>query len=82
MGDVSSRELRDKTGSVLKRVEAGESVTITVDGRPVTVIEPLDRRSQWIPRADFLHRFATHQADSGLATDLAGLSPDTTDDLS
>ena len=38
MGSVASRELRNRTRSLLDRVEAGESITITVDGRPVAVL--------------------------------------------
>ena len=34
-GDVSVRELRNHTAEVLRRVEAGERVRITVDRRPM-----------------------------------------------
>ncbi|MEJ7695264.1 MAG: type II toxin-antitoxin system prevent-host-death family antitoxin [Candidatus Limnocylindrales bacterium] len=48
MTNVASRELRNNTRAVLARVEAGESITITVDGRPVATIEP---RSGTVARA-------------------------------
>jgi hypothetical protein len=35
MGDVSSRDLRNRTADVLRRVEAGERVRISVNRRPV-----------------------------------------------
>ena len=35
MSMVASRELRNDTAGVLRRVQAGEEVTITVNGRPV-----------------------------------------------
>jgi prevent-host-death family protein len=79
MTEVASRELRNDTRGVLRRVEAGEDVTITVDGRPVAVLRPIANRQRWIPRAEFVARL--RQADSGLATDLRELAPDTTDDL-
>ena len=41
MAEVASRELRNNTRAVLDRVEAGEAVTITVDGRPVARLEPI-----------------------------------------
>ena len=79
--DVASRELRNNTRSVLDRVAAGESVTITVDGRPVAVLRPTGRRPRWLPRAEFVHRIVEHQADPALADELRDLATDTTDDL-
>ncbi len=38
------RELRNQGGRVLDRVESGEQVTITRDGRPVARLEPIARR--------------------------------------
>lgn len=81
MGEVTSRELRNNTRSLLARVEAGEVVTITVDGRPVAVLQPLGRRPRWLGRDEFLHRVVPHRADAGLRHDLVELAPDTTDDL-
>lgn len=81
MAEVASRELRNNTRSLLDRVEAGESVTITVDGRPVAVLRPLGRRLHWLGREEFLRRVGSHPADASLKKDLAELAPDTTDDL-
>ena len=82
MSEVASRELRNNTRALLDRVEAGESVTITVDGRPVAVLEPIARRPQWLPRDEFVRRLVPRQADPALAADLRELAPDTTDDVS
>lgn len=38
---IPQRELRNDIGSVLRRVEDGESFTITVNGRPVAELGPL-----------------------------------------
>lgn len=81
MSHVASRELRNKTRALLDRVEAGESITITVDGRPVAVLEPVRRRPRWMTRHEFGLRVLRHQADPGLADDLAALSDEMTDDL-
>lgn len=81
MGEVASRELRNSTRSVLDRVEAGERVTITVDGRPVAVLAPVGRRSRWLARREFLSLVLPNQADAGLTADLQLLAGDTTDDL-
>ncbi|OBG42640.1 prevent-host-death family protein [Mycobacterium alsense] len=82
MSEVASRELRNDTAAVLRRVREGEDVTITVNGRPVavlTAVRPLCRR--WLTKAEFLSRLRRSQADAGLRQDLAILAGDTTDDL-
>jgi prevent-host-death family protein len=81
MADVASRELRNNTRALLARVEAGESITITVDGRPVASLEPIGNRRRAMPRAEFLRRLEHAQADPGLVDDLHRLAPDTTDDV-
>jgi prevent-host-death family protein len=78
---VASRELRNNTRELLTRVEAGESVTITVDGRPVAVLQPVGRRPRWVTRDEFLARMTGHQADPGLRSELRAMEPDTTEDL-
>ena len=82
MGEVASRELRNDTRGLLRRVEAGEHVTITVDGRPVAVLGPISGRPRWMPRDEFVRRLTGRQADARLAAELRQLTPDMTDDLS
>jgi prevent-host-death family protein len=79
--EVGSRELRNNTRALLARVEAGESITITVAGRPVALLEPVDRRPRFVSRDEFVRRVVANQADAGMRLDLAALAPDTTDDL-
>lgn len=82
MTEVASRELRNDTAGVLRRVEAGETVTITVKGKPVaqlTAAQPGRRR--WLSGAELVARLARIQADPGLRHDLAALAGDTTDQL-
>lgn len=81
MSLVASRELRNNTRSLLDRVEGGESITITVDGRPVAVLRPVDGAPRWMPREQFIHRVLAHQADPSLREELRGLMPETTDDV-
>jgi prevent-host-death family protein len=81
MTDVASRELRNNTRAVLARVEAGESITITVDGRPVAVLQPIQRRRAWMTREEFINEILPHQADPGLLRDLREMNPETTDDI-
>ncbi len=81
MPDVASRELRNSTRSLLNRVESGETLTITVDGRPTAILAPIGRRPRWVPRSQFAATVLTHQADAGLADDLEDLAGDMTDEL-
>jgi prevent-host-death family protein len=78
-GSVSVRELCNSVSAVLRRVEGGERLTITADGRPVAELLPLRRRGP-VP-VDEARRIAGHHpADAGLLGDLARVLPDTTDD--
>lgn len=44
--DVSVRELRNHTGRVVAAIESGETVVLTVHGRPVADIVPRRQRSE------------------------------------
>ena len=81
MSEVASRELRNATRALLDRVESGESLTITVDGRPVAVLAPLGRRPQWLSRNEFVGAVLANQADAGLAADLDVIGGEMTDDI-
>jgi prevent-host-death family protein len=80
MGEVPSRELRNNTRALLDRVETGEAITITINGRAVAVLQPLGRRPRWLARDEFVRGIIAHQADSLLRTELRQLAPDTTDE--
>ncbi|GAA4732134.1 hypothetical protein GCM10023350_14380 [Nocardioides endophyticus] len=43
---ISVRDLRNRGGDVLARVQHGETLTITSDGAPVAELRPLPRRSR------------------------------------
>ena len=79
MAEIASRELRNDTRRVLALVEAGEAVTITVNGRAVGILQPVRHRRRWIGRDQFVGRLV--QADAALTSELTDLAPDTTDDL-
>jgi prevent-host-death family protein len=55
MDTVTIRELRNHGGDVVDRVEAGERVTVTRDGRPVAELRPL--RSRGIAARTLLERW-------------------------
>ena len=80
--EVASRELRNNTADLLRRVQAGEEIVITTRGKPVASLVPVETtRRRWLPRAELVRRLAVVQADAGLRNDLAALAGDTTDDL-
>lgn len=81
MAEVASRELRNATRSLLDRVAAGERLTITVDGRAVAVLGPLERRPRWISKTELVSLLANTQADPQLTRDLEQLAGESTDDL-
>lgn len=82
MSEVALRELRNHTADVLRRVEAGEAITITSRGRAVADLVPtrVERRRP-IARDELVRRLGVARADPGLRADLAALAGDSTDDL-
>lgn len=80
MVDIAARELRNDVSSILRRVEAGERLRVTVSGRPVAELVPLPRRPTTLPWAEFERDIERVRADPGLAMQLRELVPDTTDD--
>ena len=81
MTDVPARELRNDVSAVLRRVEQGERMRVTVSGRPVAELVPLAARPRSMAWSAFLRGRDGWRADPELARELADLLPDTTDDL-
>lgn len=77
---VSVRELRNTVSEVLRQVEGGERVTVTVDRRPVAELIPL-RRHRPVPIGEALSIVARHAGDPGLLQEIRELLADTTDDV-
>jgi prevent-host-death family protein len=79
--DIPARDLRNDVSAVLRRVEHGERLRVTVSGRPVAELRPLPTRPRSMAWNAFLANSDRWRADPGLAQQLAELLPDTTDDL-
>lgn len=47
--EIAQRQLRNNTASLLRRVEAGEHLRITVHGHPVAELVPVDRAHPFVP---------------------------------
>lgn len=43
MRSVGTRELKQRTGEIIARVQRGEQIVITLRGRPVAVISAIDQ---------------------------------------
>jgi len=59
---VSVRELKNQTTRILRRVEAGERVTVTRRGRPVAVIEVSSQTG--VPASDSIYRNLQRQIEA------------------
>lgn len=40
MGIITAKQLKQRTGEIIKRIKSGERLTLTYRGRPVAVITP------------------------------------------
>jgi prevent-host-death family protein len=69
MPEIPQKQLRNEIGEILRRAEAGEEFTITVSGRPVAKLGPLEDTRQWVPAAK-LEDLWKLPVDENLADDL------------
>lgn len=70
MTTIPQKELRNASGEVLRRAEAGETLTITVSGRPVAQIGPIPA-DHWVASDRLAPIWRTEQP-RGLSDELAG----------
>ena len=70
MPTIAQRELRNRSGEVLRRAERGTCFVVTVDGRPVAQLGPLPR-AHWVSRAALTAILRTTGGDPSLMKDLA-----------
>ena len=70
--EVSIRELRNSTSTVVAELEAGERLTLTVNRRPVADILPhVERRDPWVSSSELRRIVEEAPADPDLLDDLA-----------
>jgi prevent-host-death family protein len=74
---IPQKELRNNVGEILRRAEAGEEITITVQGREVARLGPAHRR-QWV-RGPALASIWQTPAPSTMTEDLARFPADLAD---
>ena len=77
MDVIPQKELRNHVSEVLRRVEAGESLLVSVAGRTVAQLSPATRR-RWVGGEDLAAVWRS-PAPRGMAEDLAGFGAALTD---
>ena len=81
MTSIPLRELRNNASAVLRRVEAGEPLTITIDGRPVADLVPHPQRRTFVPRDELMRFLVSRTPDPTFRADIRAILSDTTDDV-
>lgn len=81
MADIPLRDLRNNPSAVLRRVERGERLRVTVDRRPVAELVPLARRERWVPVERAWPGLVEARADAALRDELRDALAGTTDEL-
>ena len=81
MRSIPQRELRNDIARVLREVEAGETIEVTVDGRPVAKLVPIEGRRTWVPWEQVEKMLREAPLDPGFARDIDDALGDTIDDL-
>jgi prevent-host-death family protein len=65
---IGLRELRQNASDIVRRVEAGDTVTVTVSGRPAARIIPINRHT-WRRWEDIADLFTADRAAEGWIRD-------------
>ncbi len=73
--------MRNRTGQVIDAVQAGERVTLTVNGEPVADIVPDGRRARWLSGERLREHLRLRAADADLSPDLDELAGQTLHEL-
>ncbi len=74
---IPQKELRNQVSEVLRRVEAGETLTVTVAGREVAELSPI-RRHRWVSSSALNHVWQGPTPE-GLEDDLTRMDAAITD---
>jgi prevent-host-death family protein len=77
MPTIPQKELRNNSGEILRRAEAGERFTITVSGRPVADLVPAARR-RWVNTSEVADLWKL-PFDAELERDIADFGADLRD---
>jgi prevent-host-death family protein len=79
--EIPQRELRNNVSAVLREVESGETVRVTVRGRPVAELVPISPRKEHLSPADVERITRDAPLDPGFSTDVEDVAGATIDEL-
>lgn len=69
--EVASRELRNDTAGLLRRVEQGETIVITLRGKPIADLVPHKRTGRGLTPSEVMEIREIASADPTWASELA-----------
>jgi prevent-host-death family protein len=78
---IAQRELRNRVSEVLRRVESGEHLRVTVDGRPVADLVPIAGRRIFVSRESLERALRHAPLDSRFCSDIENATGATIDEL-
>ena len=82
MKTIAQRELRNRIGQVLRQVERGEGLRITVNGRPVADLVPIGGTHRtFVPRDAIAQLLARAPLDRAFSREIAAATGATIDEL-
>jgi prevent-host-death family protein len=81
MREIPQRELRNNVAAVLREVESGTSLRVTVRGRPVADIVPVTGRKQGLSPEEVMRILAEAPLDAGFASDVDAAAGGRIDEL-
>lgn len=73
METIAQRDLRNGSGEILRRVEAGERFVVTMAGRPVAELIPVSHRSRALTDQQVDAILKRNVPDDGMLDDLRAL---------
>ncbi len=79
--DIPQRELRNNVSAVLREVEAGAALRVTVRGRPVAELVPVSEGKDYLSPADVERIVRNAPLDAHFTADVDAAAGDTIDDL-
>lgn len=79
--EIPQRELRNNVSAVLRKVEGGESIRITVRGRPVADLVPVKRKRPFMTPEDVERIRREAPLDKDFKRDVDGALGGTIDEL-
>jgi prevent-host-death family protein len=79
--EIGVRDLRNHTAGVIDAVQAGERVTLTVNGEPLADIVPHGHRTRWLAGPRLREQLHDRAADAALHEELDVLAGQTLDEL-